>query len=72
MDAMSASPLLTPSDIAQILGVSTSTVGRLFKLGLLPSFDAGSGTRRAKNRVRAADLEAFIASRSKGVSGVSK
>jgi excisionase family DNA binding protein len=61
---MTTSPLLVVPVVADDLGVSRMTVYRLIRSGRLPAVRLGTGDRRGQMiRVRAADLERFIATR---------
>ena len=59
------SPLfVTVPQVARDLGVAPATVYRLIDRGQLPAVEFGTGERRGKLvRVRAADLDRFIAER---------
>ena len=66
-------PLLTPKQVAGILGLSPSTVSAMLRRGELPGkvILEGRGAKRIRRiyRVQYADLEAFIEERSTGRSG---
>ncbi len=51
--------LLSVSEVAQILGVSTQSVGRWIRSGSLPAVRLGSGPA-ARLRVAPDDLEGFV------------
>jgi excisionase family DNA binding protein len=65
MATLTGSPLLTVPDVAAALRVDRGTVYRLIRSGRLPHvrFGTGDDAQRQIVRVRAADLERFIADR---------
>ena len=52
-----ANPLLRPTDVAEVLGVSLSSVYKLTRNGVLPTVTVGG---RKSTRTRTADLGAFL------------
>jgi excisionase family DNA binding protein len=52
-----ANPLLRPTDVAEVLGVSLSSVYKLTRNGVLPTVTVGG---RKSTRIRTADLRAFL------------
>lgn len=55
--------LMSPAEVARALGVSTITVFRYSKAGLLQPLKLGDGQARAPRRYRALDVMKFIESR---------
>ena len=53
-------PLLTTAEVARMLGLSTITVYRQAKMGLLPHVVVIKGERRDVIRFRYEDIEAYI------------
>jgi len=50
-------PLLRPTEVAQVLGVSLSSVYKLTRTGVLPTVTVGG---RKSMRIRTADLRTFL------------
>ncbi len=65
MATLTRSPFLTVPDVAAELRVDRATVYRLIRSGRLPHvrFRTGDDAKRQIVRIRAADLERFIADR---------
>ena len=57
--------LLTPKDVAQMLGVSPVTVLRLADAGALPAVEVARGQRKRLLRWRPEAVEKFITAREK-------
>jgi excisionase family DNA binding protein len=51
--------LLTPVEVAELLGVSVQTVGRWLREGVLPGYRLGVGPK-GRVRVRLGDVEGFV------------
>ncbi|WP_178945933.1 helix-turn-helix domain-containing protein [Kocuria sp. TGY1127_2] len=58
-----AQRLYTVADAAKQIDVSIAYIYKRIKDGSLPYVDLGKGTGRAKTRIRASDLDAFIEER---------
>ena len=57
------SRLLTPEQVAEVLGVSPSTVTRWFRTGHLPGRNLANGARKACWRISEGDLATWVAKR---------
>lgn len=55
--------LLSPEEVADVLGVSPSTVTRWFRTGHLPGRNLANGQRKACWRISEDDLAAWVAKR---------
>ena len=64
---LTGSRLLKPEDVAEILGLSVSTVSGMLRRGELPGIvvRAGAGKKRLRRlfRVRSSDLDAWVKAR---------
>ena len=71
---LTGSRLLKPEDVAEILGLSVSTVSGMLRRGELPGIvvRAGAGKKRLRHifRVRSTDLDSWVKARQTGPRGV--